>query len=105
MLVLASIDFSVALSSFTSHWLTLFCCHFFFLFYNKDLSVLFHVNNLMGEGAPPKTRLPLPRLLGTISFVTLSLKSDAASLLPALLLPDLVGFILIAAFSPASSPS
>lgn len=61
MLVLASIDFRVALSSLPSHWLTLFCfCDFlgfffvFFFFGNKDLSIVFHANSSMREGSPPK---------------------------------------------------
>lgn len=49
MLVLASIDFTVALPSL---WLALFSrCHLLlFFFCNKDLSFLFRVNSLMGEG-------------------------------------------------------
>lgn len=59
---------------------------------------------MRGEAAS-KALSVLDGASGTLSFVTLSLKSGRESLLLALLLPDLVDFILKAASSPASSPS
>lgn len=105
MLVLARIDFGVALrlSPLTGSHCSAVATLFFF--WNKDLSFVFPVNSLMGEGAPRKPCLPLPVPLHTVSFVTLSLESDTASPLPARLLPDLADFILMAASSPACSPS
>lgn len=108
MLVPAGIDFSVARSSLPPHWLPLFSgCYFsfFFFFCNKDLSFVFHFNSLMRGEAASKALSVLDGASGTLSFVTLSLKSGRESLLLALLLPDLVDFILKAASSPASSPS